>query len=261
VCLLVVLTHVHPDYPLVVAANRDELRDRPATPMELHRGEPRILGGRDLLAGGTWLAVNEFGVVAGLTNLPATAGRDPSKRSRGELPLFLAAHATAAGAVEAFVESLHPIDYNPAWIIVGDRDHAFSIDMTKGDRADAAPLAPGVHIVENAPPDMDTPKVAHVRARLAGIGEARDLVAALRAVIADHEIPDGAREIASERRPAEAFAACVHMEKYGTRWSAIVRVPAPPSERPELLFADGPPCTTEFVDAAAWWDAEPNTAG
>ena len=46
-------------------------------------------GGRDLMAGGTWLAVNDHGVVAGLTNKPAEEGRDPSKRSRGEIPLAL----------------------------------------------------------------------------------------------------------------------------------------------------------------------------
>ena len=81
VCLLVLLFGVDPDAPLVVAANRDERLDRPAVAMTvLAEGGPRILGGRDNKAGGTWLAVNEYGVVAGLTNRPAPDGADPARR-------------------------------------------------------------------------------------------------------------------------------------------------------------------------------------
>ena len=82
-----------PAAPLLVGANRDEHLDRPAVAMTvLRESDPRILGGRDELAGGTWLAVNAHGLVAGLTNRPLPGGPDKSKRSRGELPLVLAAH-------------------------------------------------------------------------------------------------------------------------------------------------------------------------
>ena len=58
-CLLIALSRTVPGTPLLVAANRDELYARPAEPITVLRGErPRILGGRDELAGGTWLAVN-----------------------------------------------------------------------------------------------------------------------------------------------------------------------------------------------------------
>ena len=68
-CLLIALSRVLPDAPLLVAANRDERYDRPAEAITVLRDRgPRILGGRDQVAGGTWLAVNEHGVLAGLTN-------------------------------------------------------------------------------------------------------------------------------------------------------------------------------------------------
>src|SRR5438046_2968841 len=103
------LSRVVPGSPLVVAANRDEYLTRPAVAMTVLREQgPRVLGGGDELAGGTWLAVNEAGVVAGLTNRPAAAGRDLSQRSRGELPLFLSRHAVAAAAVDAFVATVDP---------------------------------------------------------------------------------------------------------------------------------------------------------
>ena len=92
-CLLVVLSRMDSDAPLVMAANRDERSDRPALAATvLVPSGPRVLGGRDTLAGGTWLALNEHSLVTGLTNRPSPTGRDPSKRSRGELPLGLARH-------------------------------------------------------------------------------------------------------------------------------------------------------------------------
>ena len=108
-CLLVVASQVVPGEPLIVGANRDEVLDRPATPITvLDVGPPRILGGRDELSGGTWLAVNEHGVCAGLTNQPLGDAKDPSKRSRGELPLALARHASARSAVDAFLGAYRP---------------------------------------------------------------------------------------------------------------------------------------------------------
>ena len=122
---------VVPGAPLIVAANRDERLDRPAIPMTVLRpSDPRILGGQDLLAGGTWLAVNEHGVVAGLTNQPSADGRDPTKRSRGELPLAFAVHRTATEAVDAVIADLDPAAYNPCWMLVGDRDALFAIGIS-----------------------------------------------------------------------------------------------------------------------------------
>ena len=97
VCLLVVLSRIVPEWPLIVAANRDEQYARPADPVTVLRERPRTLGGRDRLAGGTWLAVNEHGVVAGLTNQPMQ--RSPTRRSRGAIPLELTECADAGHAV------------------------------------------------------------------------------------------------------------------------------------------------------------------
>src|SRR3954464_4922218 len=139
------LTRVHPDAPLIVGANRDELLERPAIPMTvLQDARPRILGGRAELAGGTWLAANAAGVVAGLTTRPLAGQRDPTKRSRGELPLALAGHASAAAAVAAFQSAFRPADFNPSWLLVGDRDAAFAIDMTGDGQPLVTELPPGV---------------------------------------------------------------------------------------------------------------------
>ena len=137
-CLLLVAHRVVPGSPVVVAANRDERVDRPATALTvLQRSPPAILGGRDLQAGGTWLAVNERGVVAGLTNRPSPAGPVPGRRSRGELPLLLADELSAEAAVEAFSARVEPSSYNPAWLLVGDRRSLFYLEL---DRVSGIPM-------------------------------------------------------------------------------------------------------------------------
>ena len=107
-CLLAVRFHAHPEAPVVIAVNRDERYTRPAEAIQVLRpSAPRVLGGLGVLAGGTRLAVNEHGVYAGVTNRPSPTGRDPSRRSRGELPLALADHPRASDAIEAFQKRIH----------------------------------------------------------------------------------------------------------------------------------------------------------
>ena len=258
-CLLVVLAQERPELPLVVAANRDELFERPAIPMTvLRERRPRILGGRDTLAGGTWLAVNEAGVVAGLTNCPAT--KDPERRSRGELPIALARYTSAPAAVDAFASTFRPADYNPAWLLVGDRASAFAIDMTGDDAPTVRELPPGTHVLENRPLGASSPKVNHVLKmveQLDGFGDGA-LVSGLQRILSDHEVPPGlaaAEEAGIDKIPPEVKAACVHTERYGTRWSGVVTLPADRHREPTVLFADGPACRGPWQDARLLWAA------
>jgi uncharacterized protein with NRDE domain len=243
-CLLAVLFRVRPGAPLIVAANRDEFLARPTTAMTtLSERAPRILGGRDDLAGGTWLAVNEHGVVAGLTNRP-NPNPDRTRRSRGELPLALARHRDATSAVEAFRRDFRPSDYNPGWLLVGDRDALYTIDMTGGEEPGVTALAPGIHALENRPLADDSPKASKVRAAAAAALAGPDLYAGLRAMLADHEIPHGATGPFPLR---ETQAVCVHAGPYGTRSSALIVVPD--AGLPGYSYTDGPPCTARWRDA------------
>jgi uncharacterized protein with NRDE domain len=265
VCLLITLFRVVPGVPLMVAANRDERLDRPAVAATvLREREPRILGGRDLLAGGTWLAVSDLGVVAGLTNQPTADGRDPAKRSRGELPLVCARQPTARQAVDALTADVDPARYNPCWMLVGDRDALFSA----GIGADSATpeieqLGPGLHVLENAPLRAVSPKAAFVRElveqRLAeqpGAGAAA-IAEILQTVLRDHRpaVPEPRTDATGRVWPASLTAACVHAEGYGTRSSAIITVPA--AGRPAMLVSDGRPCETPMRDVSGLWATDP----
>jgi uncharacterized protein with NRDE domain len=249
-CLLIVLSHVVDGAPLMVAANRDEFYARPATAVTVLRGAaPRVLGGRDLVAGGTWLAVNADGVLAGLTNQPAGYSPDPAKRTRGELPLLFTAYPDAATAVEKVCARLDPADYNPCWLLVGDRHTLFSVGLAGGHQPLVQELPPGSYVLENVPMGSPSAKVdrvtADVAARLATAREAEEYgvagaagvggaVDALEWVLRGNQVdlPD---------------------RGYGTRSAMIVTVP--PTGPPVVLAADGPPVRTPFADAAGLWSA------
>src|SRR5574343_222149 len=102
-CLILAAWQTHPDYPLIVAANRDEFHDRPADPagpwqaLPGENAAPPRWGGRDRQAGGTWLALAADGRFAAVTNV-REPGMAAGPASRGDLPVnFL----TAPGGPQA----------------------------------------------------------------------------------------------------------------------------------------------------------------
>jgi uncharacterized protein with NRDE domain len=256
---------VEPGYPLVLAANRDERLDRPAQSLCVLREEaPRVLGGRDELAGGTWLAVNEHGVVAGLTNRPSPGGRDPNKRSRGELPLFATGSHSADDGVAELVRRVQPGQYNPAWLLVGDRESLYYVEVEADRRPTALRLGAGIYVLENVALGAPSRKVEQVHALLSPTPSAgASLWAALPSVLADHTVPATAGDTTGDEQTGDGefvrrtatLASCVHTDDYGTRSAALVRVPSASDTRPEILVADGPPCSHPFCSASARWSA------
>ena len=84
-CLIVFAWNEHPEYRLILAANRDEFHRRPAQDAHWWPDQPDILAGRDLQAGGTWLALGRTGRFATVTNYRELSNTKGSYRSRGEL--------------------------------------------------------------------------------------------------------------------------------------------------------------------------------
>jgi uncharacterized protein with NRDE domain len=252
-CLLVVAFGVVPGAPLLIGANRDEFLNRPAIAMTVLRAKaPRVVGGRDEQSGGTWLAVNERGRFAGLTNEPLGDARDPSRRTRGELPLALTStdQVDVAGAVNQFLDRFRPRDYNGSWLLTGDRDALYFIDFTGGGDARAEKLPPGLYVLGNRPLGAPSPKADHVVSSLAEArSDADTTIAALRRVLVDHTVT----EPGAPGDMPNASATCVHLDEYGTRSSCIIRCDEDPATRPQVWVADGPPCTAPFVDVSGLW--------
>lgn len=231
-CTAIILNGVGPDHAVVVAANRDEFRARPAVgPVQL-LSHPRAIGGRDQAHGGSWLGVTEAGFLALLTNQPEPGGPRPAARSRGEIVLEVLRRGDADGA-RAFLAELDGSAYNSFNLLFGD---AGGLEVAYG-RADHAaierePVPPGLHILPNG--RLDDPalrKVVRARALVEPhLGAAWPALSAhLAAALADHD------------------AICIHTPEYGTRSAAIIALD--PGRIAHYLWAAGPPCTTAFIPA------------
>jgi uncharacterized protein with NRDE domain len=119
-CTVVFMRRPDHDWPLILAANRDEMADRPWKPPARHWPDrPETIAGLDVLAGGSWLGMNDHGVVAGVLNRRESLGPDPRLRSRGELVLEALEHADAIAAAEA-LSHIDPEAYRSFNLFVAD---------------------------------------------------------------------------------------------------------------------------------------------
>ncbi len=84
-CLIVFAVNAHPDYPFILAGNRDEFYERPARAAAKWNTEPTIVAGKDLKAGGTWLGVAQTGRIAALTNFRDMRQIKKNAPSRGDI--------------------------------------------------------------------------------------------------------------------------------------------------------------------------------
>jgi hypothetical protein len=131
-CSLVVLRRPGAPWPLLIAANRDELRTRPwRAPARHWPDRPEVVAGLDELSGGSWLGVNDYGVVAAVLNRVGSLGPAPGKRSRGELVLEALDHADARAAAAA-LSDLDPDAYRSFNLIVADARDAYWLRSTEG---------------------------------------------------------------------------------------------------------------------------------
>ena len=124
-CTVVILRRPGDDWPLLLAANRDEMRDRPSAAPARHWPErAHVVAGIDLEASGTWLGLNDDGIAAAVLNRPGSLGPAVGYRSRGELPLEALDHADAATAAQALAD-IDPAAYRTFNMVVADERDAF----------------------------------------------------------------------------------------------------------------------------------------
>jgi len=155
-CTVILLRRPGHDWPLLVAANRDERLDRAwDPPAGWWRESPGLVGGRDRSAGGTWMALGPAGVVAAVLNRPGSLGREAGKRSRGVLPLAAAGASSAAEAARRIAE-LPAADWRPFNMVVADAAQAFFLRGLGAGRPEAVALGAGVSMVTAHDPNDPT---------------------------------------------------------------------------------------------------------
>ncbi len=226
-CLLTVAFRCHPDYPLVLAANRDEFFERPTRALAPWPDAPEVLAGRDERGGGTWLGMTTSGRLAALTNYREALSPGPRTRSRGELTAdFLRGGETP----EAYLEKVRKRagDYPGFNLIVGTGEGLFHYS-NRGDGM--RPLGSGLYGLSNHLLDTPWPKVERAKraaARLLERGALPDPAPWLdwlsdRSRPPDEELPDTGVGLDWERLLSSVF---IRGERYGTRSSTFLCVDA-----------------------------------
>ncbi len=231
-CTAIVLYRAIPDLPLVIAANRDEFYNRPASPPAVWLAPPGLVAGVDQKKGGTWLGVRAGRFVALVTNQAPESPVVPPL-SRGDIVakvLELGEH----DAARAYLEALDSSRYRGFNLLFGDAQNLSVAYAREGTAAiEFESVSPGIHVLPNA--RMDDPnsvKVAAVRAALPAVTSDLDV---LRRILTSHDAPAG---------PLSAL--CVHTPFYGTVSTQLVALSEAGVAR--HLYGAGPTCLTTLTD-------------
>jgi Transport and Golgi organisation 2 len=251
-CTIVVLLRPGQPWPLLIAANRDEMLDRPWKPPAGHWPDrPGVVAGLDLLAGGSWLGINREGVVAAALNRRHSLGRQAGMRSRGELVLEALDHADAAVAAQALA-ALDPAAYRTFNFVVADNSGGFWLRNLGADgpgRVELFPLTPGFSMITA----FDLNDAASVRIR-------ENLPRFRAAPAPEPERGDWtswqallARRGGGGSEDGNESDMCVVTDRgFGTSSSSLIALPSPQrlGVRPVWLFAPGRPGETPYRPVA-----------
>lgn len=242
-CLIALAWKVHPRWPLVLIANRDEAYDRASAPAAFDPEAPHVYGGRDLVAGGSWLQASGQRRLAAVTNVRQGLAPQSAPRSRGWLVRDFV--RGAGGALEAArALDRHAAQYGPFNLLLWD-----GIDLAVASNRPIpghAPVAPGIHAMSNGAFDAPWPKSAlATRALEAWIdslpasggedGNPPDIAPLFTAladgsIAPDHDLPDTGIGLELERALSPPF---ITGDTYGTRCSTVVLL-----SRDGILFAE-----------------------
>lgn len=209
--------------PLRLIGNRDEFYARPTAPLDTWQDYPTLVGGRDLEAGGSWLAAKRGGVMAALTNVrDPLLSVPPGAPSRGEL----VANALQCGNIEGWLTALsegEALRYAGFNLLVATPQRLWHLHRGK-DRLNLSEVAPGVHGLSNADLNSPWPKLLQVRGALEQTllqpGSLKTWPSAVQRAMqnpqeaAEEELPDTGVGLELERQLSAAF---IVGERYGTR--------------------------------------------
>jgi uncharacterized protein with NRDE domain len=224
-CLILLAWQAHPRYPLVVAANRDEFFARPTAAATFWPESPRLLAGRDLQDGGTWLGITRQGRFAALTNFRDPGAQRKAVASRGLLTRdFLVGEASPSTYVDTV--ALTAAGYNGFNLLIGDMGELVWFSNVSGERRT---LTPGIYGISNHLLDTPWPKVTAAKSSLAqalvALPDDGEIFRLLRddSIHPDDALPRTGVSLDWERLLSAAF---VTGPGYGTRCSTLILVGA-----------------------------------
>ncbi|WP_349407437.1 NRDE family protein [Pseudalkalibacillus sp. SCS-8] len=224
-CVLFFAFKVHDDYPLIVAANRDEFYERPTAPLHFWEDDPSILAGRDLKEMGTWMGISKQGRFAALTNFRDPSESTENKRSRGELVSdFLQNGEEPLEFLKQ--KQLERHEYRGYNLIVGNSEVLFYYSNVQNE---IRKLQRGIYGLSNHFLDTPWPKVMKgkedMERCLSGTTvidqECLFNILDNRDPAEQHRLPDTGIGLEWEKKLSPIF---IETEKYGTRSSTVLTV-------------------------------------
>jgi uncharacterized protein with NRDE domain len=247
-CLILFAYKSHPQYKLIVAANRDEFYQRPTAPAHFWEDSPTILAGRDLEKMGTWLGVTTSGRFAALTNYRNPLEITKDKRSRGEL---VADALSYEGNLEVYMEGLAGFnDRYPGYnLLAGDKDTLYYYSNI-GRKLQL--IEHGIYGVSNHLLNTEWPKVKKGREGLSRVinEKPEDLVSSLFDVLRnadpapDEQLPSTGVSLEWERMLSPMFISSGH---YGTRSSTVMLMSDQQLQYVERVFIEGKVSEQQFT--------------
>jgi uncharacterized protein with NRDE domain len=229
-CLIAFAVKQHPDYPLILLANRDEFFDRPTAPLQHWHDNPGIYGGRDLEAGGTWLAINARGRWAALTNF-----RDPQlptgQNSRGEL--VVQCLTTNLPLKDWFLDMTNRAECYSGFNLVAGELNTGEIRYFSNTENQIRYLPGGCYAISNGHFNDDWPKNRSLRAQLIRHLESNHLhsdaffeLLGQSSPFPPQDLPDTGITPEIERSLSSIFipAFSINGRDYGTRSSSVILV-------------------------------------
>lgn len=227
-CLLAVCWRAVDDTPLIVAANREEAYDRPGTPPQVVNDPVRFVAGLDTRAGGTWLGINQYGLVVAVTNGPKTEA-PPKPRSRGTLTRELLQCRTARDAADRAAAELDTHRYAGCNFLCADMESLYVVHG--GDWLRMLPMPPGRHVMTHG----NVNNAADPR-----ISQALEFLAA-------RPLPTSAECVSALSALCAQPGICLHGAKGGTV-SSTVLVIRPSLAEGSYWHAQGPPDRHPYQD-------------
>jgi len=222
-CLILLSYKMHPDYRLILAANRDEFYNRPTAPLDYWADHPDVLAGRDLKGNGTWLGVTRSGCIAAITNYREPAAHIQNAPSRG---ILISNFLTGNASPERYLKAVGKMSrtYNGFNLIVGDRSGLY---YYSNRAARIQQLQPGLYGISNHLIDSAWPNIARGKDLLQGQLSGREKInvekiwgiLADRSQSPDDELPDTGVGLHWERILSPLF---ISSPDYGTRSSSVV---------------------------------------
>ena len=221
-CLVVFAWKAHPDYKLIVAANRDEFHGRPSQDAHWWPDLPNVLGGRDLQAGGTWLATSKSGRFATVTNYREQQPARSGVRSRGEIVTDFVTGESDAGS---YVSSFAGEKYAGVSVLAADSENIY---YTSNRSDEAVTLEAGVYGLSNASLDTPWAKLLRTKEALAALIESNNVnTTELLRLLAD-KTPAASSEVDNSELPfklAQALTApFIVADTYGTRCATTLMI-------------------------------------